>query len=44
MNNVIDAYALSPPLAEIAEASGKGYVLKQLPENLSRKGFVPIIG
>ena len=27
MNNVIDAYALSPPSAEVAEASGKGYVL-----------------
>ncbi|HEY2988815.1 MAG TPA: ABC transporter substrate-binding protein [Candidatus Binatia bacterium] len=27
MNNVIDAYALSPPSAEITEPSGKGYVL-----------------
>lgn len=27
MNDVIDAYALSPPSAEITEASGKGYVL-----------------
>lgn len=27
MNNVIDAYALSPPSAEITEAAGKGYVL-----------------
>ena len=26
MNNVIDAYALSPPSAEITEPSGKGYV------------------
>jgi NitT/TauT family transport system substrate-binding protein len=27
MNNVIDAFALSPPSAEITEAAGKGYVL-----------------
>ena len=27
MNNVIDAYALSPPSAEVTEPSGKGYVL-----------------
>ena len=27
MNNVVDAYALSPPSAEITEPSGKGYVL-----------------
>ena len=27
MNDVIDAYALSPPSAEITEAAGKGYVL-----------------
>ena len=27
MNNVIDAFALSPPSAEITEPSGKGYVL-----------------
>jgi ABC-type nitrate/sulfonate/bicarbonate transport system substrate-binding protein len=27
MNDVIDAYALSPPSAEVTEASGKGYVL-----------------
>lgn len=27
MNNVIDAFALSPPSAEITEAEGKGYVL-----------------
>jgi NitT/TauT family transport system substrate-binding protein len=27
MNNVIDAFALSPPSAEITEAGGKGYVL-----------------
>src|SRR5262244_1052064 len=26
MNNVIDAYALSPPSAEVTEPSGKGYV------------------
>jgi ABC-type nitrate/sulfonate/bicarbonate transport system substrate-binding protein len=27
MNGVIDAFALSPPSAEITEAAGKGYVL-----------------
>jgi ABC-type nitrate/sulfonate/bicarbonate transport system substrate-binding protein len=27
MNDVIDAYALSPPSAEVTEANGKGYVL-----------------
>jgi NitT/TauT family transport system substrate-binding protein len=27
MNNVIDAFALSPPAAEVTEAAGKGYVL-----------------
>lgn len=27
INNVIDAFALSPPSAEITEAAGKGYVL-----------------
>jgi NitT/TauT family transport system substrate-binding protein len=27
MNNVIDAFALSPPSAEITEAAGKGYVI-----------------
>jgi ABC-type nitrate/sulfonate/bicarbonate transport system substrate-binding protein len=27
MNNVIDAFALSPPSAEITEAAGKGYAL-----------------
>ncbi len=27
MNNVIDAFALSPPSAEVTEPSGKGYVL-----------------
>jgi ABC-type nitrate/sulfonate/bicarbonate transport system substrate-binding protein len=27
MNNVIDAFALSPPSAEITEATGKGYAL-----------------
>ena len=27
MNDVIDAYALSPPSAEVTEAAGKGYVL-----------------
>lgn len=27
MNNVIDAFALSPPSAEVTEAAGKGYVL-----------------
>jgi ABC-type nitrate/sulfonate/bicarbonate transport system substrate-binding protein len=36
MNNVIDAYALSPPSAEVAEASGKGYVLIPL-----GKGEIP---
>ena len=36
MNNVIDAYALSPPSAEITEASGKGYVLIPL-----GKGEIP---
>jgi len=36
MNNVIDAYALSPPSAEVTEASGKGYVLIPL-----GKGEVP---
>jgi ABC-type nitrate/sulfonate/bicarbonate transport system substrate-binding protein len=36
MNNVIDAYALSPPSAEITESSGKGYVLIPL-----GKGEVP---
>src|SRR5262245_5641235 len=36
MNNVIDAYALSPPSAEITEPSGKGYVLITL-----GKGEVP---
>ncbi len=36
MNNVIDAYALSPPSAEITEPSGKGYVLIPL-----GKGEVP---
>ena len=36
MNNVIDAYALSPPSAEVTEPSGKGYVLIPL-----RKGEVP---
>src|SRR6266511_4174962 len=30
MNNVIDAYALSPPSAEITEPSGKGYFLISL--------------
>ncbi len=27
MNNVVDAFALSPPSAEVTEAAGKGYVL-----------------
>jgi NitT/TauT family transport system substrate-binding protein len=36
MNNVIDAYALSPPSAEITEPGGKGYVLIPL-----GKGEVP---
>jgi ABC-type nitrate/sulfonate/bicarbonate transport system substrate-binding protein len=36
MNDVIDAYALSPPSAEITEPSGKGYVLIPL-----GKGEVP---
>jgi ABC-type nitrate/sulfonate/bicarbonate transport system substrate-binding protein len=36
MNDVIDAYALSPPSAEITEASGKGYVLIPL-----GKGEIP---
>jgi ABC-type nitrate/sulfonate/bicarbonate transport system substrate-binding protein len=36
MNNVVDAYALSPPSAEITEPSGKGYVLIPL-----GKGEVP---
>jgi ABC-type nitrate/sulfonate/bicarbonate transport system substrate-binding protein len=36
MNDVIDAYALSPPSAEISEASGKGYVLIPL-----GKGEIP---
>src|SRR5712692_876665 len=36
MNNVIAAYALSPPSAEITEPSGKGYVLIPL-----GKGEVP---
>jgi NitT/TauT family transport system substrate-binding protein len=36
MNNVIDAFALSPPSAEITEPSGKGYVLIPL-----GKGEVP---
>ena len=27
MNNVIDAFALSPPSAEVTEAAGRGYVL-----------------
>ncbi|HXG52577.1 MAG TPA: ABC transporter substrate-binding protein [candidate division Zixibacteria bacterium] len=30
MNNVIDAFALSPPSAELTEAAGKGYVLLPL--------------
>src|ERR687895_2619103 len=36
MNDLIDAYALSPPSAEITEASGKGYVLIPL-----GKGEIP---
>ena len=36
MNNVIDAYALSPPSAEVTEPSGKGYVLIPL-----GKGEIP---
>src|SRR5262244_570528 len=36
MNNVIDAYALYPPSAEVTEPSGKGYVLIPL-----GKGEVP---
>ncbi|HEY1268313.1 MAG TPA: ABC transporter substrate-binding protein [Candidatus Binatia bacterium] len=36
MNDVIDAYALSPPSAEVTEPSGKGYVLIPL-----GKGEVP---
>src|SRR4030095_15878442 len=36
INDVIDAYALSPPSAEITEASGKGYVLIPL-----GKGEIP---
>src|SRR6266478_1702422 len=36
MHNVIDAYALSPPSAEITEPSGKGYVLIPL-----GKGEIP---
>jgi ABC-type nitrate/sulfonate/bicarbonate transport system substrate-binding protein len=36
MNDVIDAYALSPPSAEITEPSGKGYVLIPL-----GKGEIP---
>ncbi len=36
MNNLIDAYALSPPSAEVTEPSGKGYVLIPL-----GKGEVP---
>jgi len=36
MNDVIDAYALSPPSAEVTEASGKGYVLIPL-----GKGEIP---
>ncbi len=27
MNNVVDAFALSPPSAEVTEAAGKGYVI-----------------
>jgi NitT/TauT family transport system substrate-binding protein len=30
MNNVVDAFALSPPAAEVTEAAGKGYVLISL--------------
>jgi NitT/TauT family transport system substrate-binding protein len=36
MNNVVDAFALSPPSAEVTEPSGKGYVLIPL-----GKGEVP---
>src|SRR5919109_2788862 len=36
MNDVIDAYALSPPSAEVTEPSGKGYVLIPL-----GKGEIP---
>jgi ABC-type nitrate/sulfonate/bicarbonate transport system substrate-binding protein len=36
MNNVIDAFALSPPSAEVTEPAGKGYVLIAL-----GKGEVP---
>jgi ABC-type nitrate/sulfonate/bicarbonate transport system substrate-binding protein len=36
MNDIIDAYALSPPSAEVTEAAGKGYVLIPL-----GKGEVP---
>jgi ABC-type nitrate/sulfonate/bicarbonate transport system substrate-binding protein len=36
MNNIVDAYALSPPSAEVTEPSGKGYVLIPL-----GKGEVP---
>lgn len=36
MNDVIDAYALSPPSAEVTEAAGKGYVLIPL-----GKGEIP---
>lgn len=36
MNDVIDAYALSPPSAEVTEAAGKGYVLIPL-----AKGEIP---
>jgi NitT/TauT family transport system substrate-binding protein len=36
INNVIDAYALSPPSAEVTEPTGKGYVLIPL-----GKGEVP---
>jgi NitT/TauT family transport system substrate-binding protein len=36
MNDVIDAYALSPPSAEVTEANGKGYVLIPL-----GKGEIP---
>jgi ABC-type nitrate/sulfonate/bicarbonate transport system substrate-binding protein len=36
MNDIIDAYALSPPSAEVTEAAGKGYVLIPL-----GKGEIP---
>jgi len=36
MNDVVDAYALSPPSAEVTEAAGKGYVLIPL-----GKGEIP---